>query len=158
MKTRTTSHKTFASNNTLCLTNSKIVYCLVCLFLFCSLLFYSFIFYCSFWCDFWVFWFLTFCCCCLFSMVGFVFFPSFLSLCALSVFFSGRGGGGDWSVCFFKISCIQTPPPPPNFKNKYINLPPPPSFFFLLLSSFLFFRHGVQNYELPCIHNHIHLQ
>ena len=44
----TTSHSTFVSNNTLCLTNSKIVYCLVWLFLFVLYLALFFVFFFSF--------------------------------------------------------------------------------------------------------------
>ena len=130
MKTRTTSHSTFASNNTLCLTNSKIVYCLVWLFLFCSLLFYAFCF-----CFFLV----------LFGVIfGFVLFGWFLLPPPPPFFWGGRGGLVVFF--FFNLGCMQT-------YDSYFYLPFSPfscllpclsfvvvcSFFHCLLFFFLFF-------------------
>ena len=90
---------TFPSNTTLCLTNSKIVYCLVRLFLFASLLVI----------------FLFVCCCCRFS-----FFPGLFRLffvCSSSppppfffFFFLGGERGKRLVVLFlfFSLGCMQT--------------------------------------------------
>ena len=100
-----------ASNNTICLTNSKIVYCLVCLFLFCSLFAFFFVFFFSsvfffFFSDFLVFF------CGLFCFVS-----SFSPLCPPCFRGRGsRGGGGEgrgWSFSLVFSTSVECRPMTP---------------------------------------------
>ena len=102
------------SNNTVCLTNSKIVYCLVCLFLLlfvCSLFaFYLFVVF-SF---LWRLGLLLFFVCLFFCFLVSSFFPFFQSVFLCLLFFGGVWGGGTigrFSFVFFtSVLCRPTTP------------------------------------------------
>ena len=86
---------TFPSNNTLCLTNSKTVYCLVCLFSCCC------------------------CCCCSFVLFSFFFcflffFFCLLLFCFVFLFFSDFLGLG---FCLFCLVCLASSFFPPFFQR-----------------------------------------
>ena len=140
---------TFPSNNTLCLTNSKTVYCFVCLFFF---FFFFFVFVCFLICLFVAFFslffffffscsFLTFVVVVVVVLVWFglvwmasSFFPFFPT--GVFVFFRRERGTGRL-FCFFKLGC--TPLFCLHFFSLFLSTALSIFFYFFLFGCCLFF-------------------